>query len=95
MINRKLYTLLCLGGLSFLLACGAPDAYENEVDGGVEYGENTQAVGYPKDFDSTEVDPNDSLYIDSDGTYPESMDAERDGDGVDHIEEGLNDTDGQ
>lgn len=92
MTNRNLFTLLMTAFLLSFLACGDTDAYENEVDGGVEYGENTRAVGYTQESDSTAIDADDSLYIDSDGTYPESMDAERDGDGVDDIEEGLNDT---
>lgn len=97
---QRIYSLLFSCCLLALTACGDSDAYENEVDGGVEYGENTQAIGYEEprpgtpgtpDFVTTSTDSvanfRDSIYVDTDGTYPRSIDAERNDDGIDEVEE--------
>ena len=97
MLYRKILSLafgfLLVAGLSH---CDRPEAYEDATDGGVEYGENTQAEGYedPAPFipDSTamnsgenQVDTSYDLddprrYTETDGTWPKDTDAERDGD---------------
>ena len=94
MLYRKIisltFGLLLVAGFSH---CERPEAYEDKTDGGVEYGENTQAKGYedPSPFtpDSnarvsgenqvdTSYDINDPRrYTEFDGTWPEDTDAER------------------
>lgn len=97
MIYRKIMILaLALMFTAGLTNCDRPDAYEDEADGGVEYGVNTQAEGYedpaPFTADSlnringeSQVDTSydlgdDRRYTEQDGTWPADTDAERDED---------------